>query len=178
MGKHTTFHKCNGFEGLTNALPKAMVKDIQPSPMGSSPMDDPTTSSSMSEAEVEEDALPGPAGMPPVDPTISTAMSGVEDTQPSPVGTPPADDPTIPSAIPEAEMREDLSATQSASPARLGEDLVALTATWEDQPTNPLTPANSMGNEGKEYPKWIKVFLFKASTHPVVLVFYITTGCC
>ena len=66
--------------------------------------------------------------------------------------------PTIPSTIPEAEMREDLSATQSASPARLGEDLVALLChAWADQPTNPPTPASSMGNEGKEYPKWIEV---------------------
>ena len=39
--------------------------------MGNSPVDDLTTSSSMSEAEVEEDAQPGPAWTPPADPTIS-----------------------------------------------------------------------------------------------------------
>ena len=96
-------------------------------------------------------------GMPLADPTISTAMSKVEDTQPSPMGTPPADDPTILSAESEAEIKEDLAATQSASPARLGEDSVALTTTWADQLTDPLTPSSSMGNEGKEYLKWIKV---------------------
>ena len=67
--------------------------------------------------------------------------------------------------VPEAELREDLPAAQSVSPARLGEDSVALTATWVDQLTNPPTPASSMGNEGKEYPKWIKVhFSHKAGT--------------
>ena len=40
MGKHTTFHDCNVFEGLANALPRAMVKDAQPSPTGSSPAED------------------------------------------------------------------------------------------------------------------------------------------
>ena len=95
MGKHTTFHDCDVFEGLTNALPRATVKDTQPSPMMSSPADYPTASSSASKAEIEEDALAGPVGMPLVDPTISTAMSEVEDTQPSPVGTPLMDDPTI-----------------------------------------------------------------------------------
>ena len=185
MGKHTTFHDHDVFEGLANDLPRAMVKDTQPSPTGSSPagdlttsssgskaeseedtqpsrmgnllVDDPTTSSSLSEADVMEDIHPGPAGMPLVDPTISTAMFEVEDTQPSLTGTPLVDDPTVPSAVPKAVIREDLSAAWSASPVRMWEDLVALTAAWADQLTNPPTLASSMGNEWKEYPKWIKV---------------------
>ena len=164
IGKHTKFHDCNVFEGLANALPRATIEDTQPSPMGSSPMEDltayscaskagfkedtqpspmgnlpadnPTTLSSKSKAEVEEDTQPCPAGMPLADPTILTTMSEVEGTQPSPMGTPPVDDPTVLSTISEAEIREDLSAAQSASPARLGEDSVALTATWVDQLTD------------------------------------------
>ena len=58
-----------------------------------------------------------------------------------------------------------MSATWSISPAKLGEDSVALT-TWVDQLANPPTPASSMGNEGKEYPKWIKVH----SSHKVATV--------
>ena len=158
MGKHTIFHDCSVFKGLANALPTATVEDTQPSPMGNSPVDDLTTSSSMSEAEVQEDAQPGPAGMPLADPTISSAMSEVEDTQPSPTGTPLADDPTIPSAIPEAEIEEDLTAAWSTSPAKLGEDSVALTTTLVDQLANPPTLASSMENKGKEYLKWIKVY--------------------
>ena len=73
------------------------------------------------------------------------------------MGTPLADDPTVPSAIPETEVREDLSATWSTSLVKLGEDLVALTAVLADQLANPPTLVSSMGNEGKEYPKWIKV---------------------
>ena len=84
-------------------------------------------------------------------------MSEVEYTQPSPTGTPPADDPTIPSAKSRAEIKEDLAATQSASPARLGEDLVALTTTWKNQLTTLPLAVSSMGNKGKEYLKWIKV---------------------
>ena len=101
MGKHTTFHNCNVFKGLANALPRATVKDSQPRPSGNSPVDDLTTSSSTSKAEVKEDAQPGPVGMPLADPTISSDLSEVEDTQPTPTGTPLADDPTILSAIPE-----------------------------------------------------------------------------
>ena len=126
MGKHTTFHDCNVFTGLANALPRATVEDTQPSPMGNSLEDDLTASSSTSEPEVPE----------------------VEDTQPSPTGTPLADDPTVPSAIPKTEVRENLSATWSTSPVKLGEDLVTLTAVLADQLTDPPTLASSMGNEG------------------------------
>ena len=56
------------------------------------------------------------------------------------MGTPLADDPTAPSAIPEAEIREDPSATWSTSPAKSGEDLVAPTTAWADQLANPPTP--------------------------------------
>ena len=154
MGKHTTFHDCNVFEGPENALPRATVEDTQPSPTGSSPAEDLTISSSTLEAKGTQ---PSPMGMPLVDPTISTAMCEVEDTQPSPTGTSPVDNPTVPSAIPGPDIREDLSATQSSSPARLGKDSVALTIAWADQLTIPPTPSSSMGNEGKEYLKWIKV---------------------
>ena len=112
----------------------------------------------MSKAEVEEDVQPGPVGLPLAGPTISTVMSEVENTQPSPMGTSLVDVPTVPSAISEAEIREDLSATWSASPARLGEDSVALTTAWADQLTNPPTPDSSMGNAGKEYLKWVSAF--------------------
>ena len=165
MGKHITFHNHDVFEGLADALPRATVKDTQPSHTGNSPVDDLTTSSSVSESEVKEDAQLGPAWMPPADPTISPTMSEVEDTQPGLMGTPPADDPTILSAIPEAEIREDLSSAQSTSPAKSGEDLVALTTAWADQLGNPPTPASSMGNEGKEYPKWDKGVLLPQGSH-------------
>ena len=82
MGKHTTFHDCDVFEGLANALPRATVEDTQPSHMGNSLADDLTASSSVSKAEGEEDTQPSPVGTPLVDPTISSAMSEVEDTQP------------------------------------------------------------------------------------------------
>ena len=75
------------------------------------------------------------------------------------------DDPTVPSSIPEAEIEEDLSATWSTSPAKLGEDSVALTTVLVDQLTNPPTLASSMGNKGKEYPGWKKVhFSWKVAT--------------
>ena len=119
MGKHTKFHNCNVSKALANALSRATGEDTQPSPLGNSLVDDLTASSFTSEAEVEEDAQPGPVGMPLMDPTISSDLSEVENTQPSPVGTPPADDPTIPSAIPETEVREDLSAVWSTSPVKL-----------------------------------------------------------
>ena len=122
MGKHITFHNCNIFKGLADTLPRAMVEDTQPSHMGNSPADDLTISSSTSEAVVEVDAQPGPVGMPL------------------------ADDPTILLVIPEAEIGEDLSATQSTSPAKLGKDSIALTTAWADQLANHPTSASSMGN--------------------------------
>ena len=76
------------------------------------------------------------------------------------MGTLPADDPTVLSAIPEAEIEEELSAAWSTSPAKLWEDSVALTTILADQLTDPPTPASSMGNEGKEYPEWKKVHSF------------------
>ena len=133
MGKHTTFHNCDVFKGLASALPRAMVEETQPSPMGTPPANDLTCSSSTSKAEVEED------------------------TQPSPMGTPLVDDPTILSTVPEAQIEEDLLATWSTSPANLREDSVALTTILVDQLANPPTPLSSMGNEGKEYAEWIKV---------------------
>ena len=133
MGKYTTFHKCDVFEGLARALPRATVKETHPSPMGTPPADDLTTSPPTSKAEVEED------------------------TQPSPMGTSLVDDPTVPSAVPEAEIEEDLSATQSTSPAKLGEDSVVLTTVLATKLTDPPTLVSSMGSKGKEYPEWKKV---------------------
>ena len=56
IGKHITFHDHNVFKCLVDALHRATVEDTQPSPMGNSLADDLTTSSSVSEAEMEEDA--------------------------------------------------------------------------------------------------------------------------
>ena len=98
MGKHTTFHNCNVFKGLVNASPRATVKDTQPSPMGSSPVEDLTTSSSTSKAEFQEDTQPSPMGDSLTDNTTassSTSKAEVEDdAQPGPTGchqwTPPS----------------------------------------------------------------------------------------
>ena len=54
MGKYTTFCYHDVFKGLVRALPRAMVKETHPSPMGTPPADGLTASSSSSKAEVEE----------------------------------------------------------------------------------------------------------------------------
>ena len=58
---------CNVFEGLVSAVPRATVKETQPSPMETPPADDLTASSSTSKAEVEEDIQPRPMGTPLAD---------------------------------------------------------------------------------------------------------------
>ena len=75
-----------------------------------------------------------------MDSTTSHAMANAKDTQPGPTETPLADDITVPLAKPDTETKKDLLTTQTASPAKL-ENQVTSNAGSVDKSAGPPTPS-------------------------------------